>query len=150
MVARYRTVLVGTDGSASSLRAVDRAAEIAHAAGAQLVLACAYRPMRGREAAAAQEALGELGYQVVGSHPAEDALREAAARARAAGADEVSQIAQDGEPVDVLIALADRYAADLVVVGNRGLGSLVGRLLGSVPAAVTRRARCDVLVVHTT
>ena len=37
-----------------------------------------------------------------------------------------------------------------VVVGNRGLAGLRGRLLGSVPADATRRCECDVLVVHTT
>ncbi|MGZ4519898.1 MAG: universal stress protein, partial [Mycobacteriaceae bacterium] len=38
----YRTVLVGTDGSDSSLLAVDRAASIVAAGGGQLVIACAY------------------------------------------------------------------------------------------------------------
>jgi nucleotide-binding universal stress UspA family protein len=34
-------------------------------------------------------------------------------------------------------------------VGNRGLNTLAGRILGSVPADVSRRAACDVLIVHT-
>jgi nucleotide-binding universal stress UspA family protein len=37
-----------------------------------------------------------------------------------------------------------------VVVGDRGLDSVKGRLLGSVPADATRRSEVDVLVVHTT
>ena len=40
--------------------------------------------------------------------------------------------------------------ADLVVVGNRGLNSLAGRILGSVPANLSHRSPCDVLIVHTT
>jgi nucleotide-binding universal stress UspA family protein len=40
--------------------------------------------------------------------------------------------------------------ADLLVVGNRGLNTLSGRLLGSVPSDVARRAGVDVLIVHTT
>ncbi|PWD40958.1 universal stress protein, partial [Gordonia paraffinivorans] len=40
--------------------------------------------------------------------------------------------------------------ADLLVVGNRGLNSIAGRLLGSVPADVARKSSCDVLIVHTT
>ncbi|MGG7614308.1 universal stress protein, partial [Streptomyces sp. ZG43] len=35
-------------------------------------------------------------------------------------------------------------------VGNRGLRSLAGRLLGSVPADIARKAPVDVLIVHTT
>ncbi len=37
----YRTVVVGTDGSESSLRAVARAGALAGACGASLVIACA-------------------------------------------------------------------------------------------------------------
>jgi hypothetical protein len=38
----------------------------------------------------------------------------------------------------------------MLVVGNRGLSSVAGRLLGSVPSEVSRRAKTDVLIVHTT
>jgi nucleotide-binding universal stress UspA family protein len=40
--------------------------------------------------------------------------------------------------------------ADLLVVGNVGLSTIAGRLLGSVPANVARRSKTDVLIVHTT
>jgi len=149
-VSGYRTVLVGTDGSESSFRAADRAAEVARGSGAKLVLACAYRPMSARDVQDAQDALGGESYKVAGSTPAEDVLRDAADRARAAGLGEVETIAVEGDPVDELIALAQRTSADLVVVGNRGLNSLAGRLLGSVPANISHRATCDVLIVHTT
>lgn len=43
----------------------------------------------------------------------------------------------------------DRHV-DLVVLGNRGLNSLAARLLGSVPANISHRATCDVLIVYTT
>ena len=36
------------------------------------------------------------------------------------------------------------------VVGNVGLSTIAGRLLGSVPANVARRSKIDVLIVHTT
>ena len=45
----YRSILVGTDGSPSSLLAVDRAAALAGATGAVLVLASAYHPMPEKE-----------------------------------------------------------------------------------------------------
>ena len=41
----YRTVVVGTDGSDTSLRAVARAGALAGAAGATLVVVCAYLPV---------------------------------------------------------------------------------------------------------
>ena len=146
----YTTVLVGTDGSESSYRAVDRAAEVARDAGATLLVACAYRPMSEREVRDAQEALGGEAYKVSGSHPAEDVLRDAAERAAKSGATDVQTFAVEGDPVDELARLAKDRAVDLVVVGNRGLNSLAGRLLGSVPANISHRADCDVLIVHTT
>ena len=146
----YTTVLVGTDGSESSFRAVDRAAEVARDAGATLLLACAYRPMSEREVRDAQDALGGESYKVSGATPAEDVLRDAADRARSAGVKDVDIVAVEGDPVDELARLAKDRGVDLVVVGNRGLNSLAGRLLGSVPANISHRATCDVLIVHTT
>jgi nucleotide-binding universal stress UspA family protein len=145
----YHTVLVGTDGSDSSYRAVDRAAALARDAAAKLVVVCAYHPASEREVAAANEALGDEAYQVVGSSPAEDSLRTAADRAAAVGAADVVTSAVSGDPVKSLIAAIDEHHADLLVVGNRGLNTLAGRLLGSVPSDVSRHARCDVLIVHT-
>lgn len=145
----YRTVLVGTDGSDSSLIAVERAAGLAAAGDSQLVIACAYFPATPREVKRASEELGEESYQVMGSAPAEDTLQTAQDRAKAAGAQNVVTKAVSGAPVDTLLALVDEVKADVLVVGNRGLNSLTGRLLGSVPSDAARKAVCDVLIVHT-
>jgi nucleotide-binding universal stress UspA family protein len=146
----YTTVLVGTDGSESSFRAVDRAASVARDAGATLLLACAYRPMSAREIQDAADALGGESYKVSGSTPAEDVLRDAADRAKGVGAKDIDTLAVEGDPVDALVSLVEKRKVDLLVVGNRGLNSLAGRLLGSVPANISHRAACDVLIVHTT
>jgi nucleotide-binding universal stress UspA family protein len=146
----YQTVLVGTDGSDSSFRAVDRAAALAADADAQLVVVCAYHPASAREVAEAGDALGrDVAYQVVGSTPAEETLRTAADRAKAAGATNVRTEAVTGDPVCTLVRAVEQHRVDLLVVGNRGLNTLAGRLLGSVPSDVSRQARCDVLIVHT-
>jgi nucleotide-binding universal stress UspA family protein len=151
-VSSYSTVLVGTDGSASSFRAVERAAELAAATGARLLIASAYQPLSVREEERAASALREDAYQVVGSHPAEDALREASGVAVRGGADKdtIDTVAEQADPVDLLVDLIANRGVDLCVVGNRGLNSLAGRLLGSVPANISHRASCDVLIVHTT
>ncbi|WP_142459219.1 universal stress protein [Geodermatophilus aquaeductus] len=151
-MSAYRTVVVGTDGSESSLRAVARAGALAGACGATLVVACAHLPAEvdERELSRARDVLRDEAYQVVGSHPAEDTVRQAGDVARAAGAGEVRTVAVVGSPVEALLDVVRREDADLLVVGNRGLNSVKGRLLGSVPADATRRSDCDVLVVHTT
>ncbi|WP_419995761.1 universal stress protein [Streptomyces boninensis] len=149
-MSAYQTILVGTDGSQSSLAAVAKAAELAADSQAKLVIVCAYYPMRGRDMARAQDQLGDEAYQIVGSAPAEDTLQTARDRALAHGAVDLQTIAVQGEPVPTLVRAGQDAAADLVVVGNRGLRSLAGRLLGSVPADVARRSGTDVLIVHTT
>lgn len=147
----YQTIVVGTDGSESSLKAVERAGALAGQAGARLIVACAYFPDdNDRGLDGAKDALGSEAYQVVGSFPAEERARNAADRARAAGARDVVPEAVTGEPVDVLLDVVAKHCADLLVVGNRGLNTIKGRLLGSVPSDATRRTGCDVLVVHTT
>ncbi|MDQ3734931.1 MAG: universal stress protein [Actinomycetota bacterium] len=147
----YQTIVVGTDGSASSLVAVERAGALAGEANARLVVACAYFPdQHDRGMEQAKDVLGREAYQVVGSSPAEERARTAADRARAAGARDVLTAAVTGEPVDVLLRVVAEHGAGLLVVGNRGLNTIKDRLLGSVPSDATRRAGCDVLVVHTT
>ena len=146
----FSTILVGTDGSESSFRAVERAASIAADTDAQLLIVSAYTQMSDRETRRAADALGEESYKVMGAHPADDILREAADVARKAGASKVDTVSKAGDPVDVLVKVVDEHKADLCVVGNRGLNSLAGRLLGSVPANISHSASCDVLIVHTT
>src|SRR5947209_8769825 len=149
-VASYTTILVGTDGSESSFRAVEQAAAVAADSGATLLIVSAYTEMSDRERSRASSALGAESYTVVGSHPADDILRDAADRAKKVGAGKVDTFCKSGDPVDVLVEAIEERKADLCVVGNRGLTSLAGRLLGSVPANISHRAACDVLIVHTT
>jgi nucleotide-binding universal stress UspA family protein len=57
-----------------------------------------------------------------------------------------SSAMMEGDPADVIVNLAARHEADLLVVGNVGMNR---RLLGSVPNTVTHKAPCSVLVVKT-
>jgi nucleotide-binding universal stress UspA family protein len=157
----YRTVIVGTDGSASSLRAVERAGEVAAHDNARLIVASAHTPTdeKGGWSRApspdrvadprAADALGSEGYRVHGRAPVYEILREARDRAKAAGARDIEERAIEGAPVTALVHLAEEVHADLLVVGDVGLDTVAGRLLGSVPAEVARRAKVDILIVHT-
>lgn len=149
-MSSYSKILVGTDGSASSFRAVEKAAALAADTGATLLIASAYQPLSERDRTRASQELGDAAYKVLGANPAEEALRDAKAIAAKAGAEKVETVAEAGDAVDVLVAIIEGRKVDLCMVGNRGLNSLAGRLLGSVPANISHRAACDVLIVHTT
>ena len=144
----YKTVVVGTDGSDSSLRAVDRAGHLASGPDAKVIVATAYFPAS--EDTRAADLLKDEGYKMAGNAPIYAILREARDRAKAAGATNIEERAIVGAPVDALVDLAEEVGADLLVVGNVGLSTIAGRLLGSVPANVARRSKSDVLIVHTT
>lgn len=144
----YSTVVVGTDGSDSSMRAVDRAAHLASGPDAKLIVATAYLPADQDTRSA--DLLKDEGYKLAGNAPIYELLRDAKDRAKAAGATNIEERAIVGAPVDALVDLAVEVGADLLVVGNVGLNTIAGRILGSVPANVARRSRTDVLIVHTT
>jgi nucleotide-binding universal stress UspA family protein len=144
----YNTVVVGTDGSESSLRAVERAGRLASGPDAKLIVTTAY--LATPEDTRAADTLKDEGYKMVGNAPIYEILKDAADRARAAGAVNVEERAVEGAPVDALVEVANEAGADLLVVGNVGLNTIAGRLLGSVPANVARKSKTDVLIVHTT
>lgn len=157
----YRTVVVGTDGSESSMRAVERAGEVAAAEDAKLIIASAHveEVEKGGWSRVpshdhvsdprAADTLGGEGYMLHGNAPVYAILRDAHDKAKAAGARNIQERAIEGAPVPALVKLVQQENADLLVVGDVGLDSVAGRLLGSVPAEVARKAKIDILIVHT-
>ena len=113
----YQTVAVGTDGSESSFRAVDKAATIAGDAGATLLIISAYHPQK--PDSDSDHALGEeSAYMVVGSAPAEQALTRAKERALKASSDvKVDTLAVEGNPVEVVIKVTSDRKAELAAAG---------------------------------
>jgi nucleotide-binding universal stress UspA family protein len=136
-----KTIVVGYDDTEPSMRALQRVIELAKAFGADVVAVSAARPL-----APAGRGIGPIDP----TDPPE-LHREELRRAKAI-LDEQDVAASFevglGDPVDLILEVADRRDADMIVVGTREPG-LVSRLLGlSVSETVQRRARCDVLIVH--
>lgn len=145
----YKKIVVGTDGSPPSLESVRHAATIAKAAGAELVVVCAYEPVdeatieRWRD-----EAPTEIAWRLGPTARAETAAEKGREVAAQNGVDARPRI-EHGEPADVLIDVADVEGADLIVVGNRGMKGAARFVLGSVPNTISHHAPCDVLIVKT-
>ncbi|HYV00207.1 MAG TPA: universal stress protein [Pyrinomonadaceae bacterium] len=53
-----------------------------------------------------------------------------------------------GLPREAILEEAERWKADLIVLGSHGYGAWRGFLLGSVSRAVVAQAKCSVEVVH--
>jgi nucleotide-binding universal stress UspA family protein len=143
-------VLVGTDGSYTSFRAVEKAAQLAADKDGSLLIVSAYLEPSHHDQKAAEDEMGDMAYQFRGSNPAEAALREAEEKAKAAAEVEVTTETGKGEPLEVLGHLASERGADYVVVGNVGRRGLAGRLTGSVPEGIKRHITdAEVIVVNT-
>ena len=145
-------ILAAVDGSASSLKAVDLAADLAGKYGAELVLVTVERDIvtvisEEVRAYARAEHIEDLT-----SDPsfaaAENVLAGARLRAQTKGAPLVLTEVGSGDPAEAIITLAQDRNADLIVLGSRGHGRLAGLLLGSVAQKVVAHAACPVLVVR--
>jgi nucleotide-binding universal stress UspA family protein len=136
------TVAVGTDGSETAAAAVGQAAEIARRFDAKLVLLSAFNDSGGR---AAGEDI-ELQWATNSSARVSSILERLEAELGESGIDCEAR-ADEGDPAEVLVQLAEECSADLLVIGNKGMHR---RLLGSVPNTITHKADCSVLVVKTT
>lgn len=123
----YRKILVGTDGSSTAAKAVDRAVDVAKASGATLTIMSVGRADKAGPVVA-NEAAKYAGSGVV-----------------------IDTKVVEGEPVGSLVDEAKNGDYDLLVTGNRGMTGVTRFLrLGSVPNKVSHNLPCSMLIVKTT
>jgi nucleotide-binding universal stress UspA family protein len=145
----YASIVVGTDGSDTARQAVRQAAELAARLGATLRIVSAYEPVpAGRLREEAQQVPPDLEWMVNPREDVDTTLRDAAETARAGGV-EAETYARQGDPADAILDVAEEQAADLIVVGNKGMTGARRFLLGSVPNRVSHHAPCSVLIIRT-
>lgn len=140
----FRRILCPTDFSASSQHAMAFAVSLAKEAGATVtalhVVEASDAPydnrvpgevadLRSRQRAAAERAL----------HDVTDACRSGSA---------VEEVVVLGRPHHQIVRIAEEQAADLIVIGVRGRGSLDTVLFGSTTNQVVRRAPCPVVTIR--
>jgi nucleotide-binding universal stress UspA family protein len=145
----YTRIVVGTDGSATATLAVEHAAALARAFGAELHLVSAYKNPSVILAATpeAMVAVDDTEWREAMQADAEASLAALTERLADSGI-EVTAHAAGGDPAKVIVEMATRLSADLLVVGNKGMKGR-RRLLGSVPNTVAHQAPCSVLIVET-
>jgi nucleotide-binding universal stress UspA family protein len=120
MAARPRQILVGFDGSESSRRALDAAADLVGYGSSLAVVFVRHEDSPSTPIELAREQLLQ---------------RQLTAR----------YLEPSGQPGREIVDAAQAIGADLIVVGRR---NVLKRVLGSVSGSVVRRAHCDVLVVR--
>jgi nucleotide-binding universal stress UspA family protein len=132
------SIVVGTDGTDTAERAVDRAGTFARAFGATVHVVSAYSddttPLVG------------AGRQGDRAH-AQQHLDRAQEQLAKQGVESEAHLSSQ-EAGRALVAIADEQHAQMIVVGNQGMTG-AKRVLGSVPNHVSHHAHCDVVIVHT-
>ncbi|WP_349866698.1 universal stress protein [Leifsonia sp. WHRI 6310E] len=132
-------IVVGVDGSASSIAALRRGVTIAESLGCSLVGVTVW-----------EFPPSWPGYVMGGWSPEADAHAIAAeAAAEVFGETSpswYSSVVRSGPPAPELVA--ESTGAEMLIVGSRGRGGFTGLLLGSVSRACAERAACPVLVIH--
>jgi predicted unusual protein kinase regulating ubiquinone biosynthesis (AarF/ABC1/UbiB family)/nucleotide-binding universal stress UspA family protein len=130
-----KRILVATDESPTAAHAVEWAAETAHRYGAELLLVSVLVP---------ENLVGSLEEETAakGLRLTELAQTLAGARGRAL-------VVSDSDPATAIVRAAEEEAADMLVVGNVGMGDRKEFLLGNLPNRVSHNARCSVVIVNT-
>lgn len=129
------TIIAATDGSAAATVAVGKAAALAEAQDAELVLLYVRPPLDSREVFR-PATIPDLGAYL------EDV------RARLSNV-KVRTREEAGDPAETICDVAEQEGADVIVVGNRGTQGKRRWFLGSVPNAVVQHAPCSVYIVDT-
>jgi nucleotide-binding universal stress UspA family protein len=158
-----KTIVVGFDGSEAATRALERAAELAEALSARLVVVSVERsavaaPVVEPEAAlapsplAAAIASGQMPRETGPAQPEPEELArrrlEQARMVLTRRRVEAEYVAELGSAAERLLEIAAEREADLLVVGSPHHGLLERLLARPVDEAVARRANRDVLLVH--
>lgn len=142
----FERIVVGTDGSETATNALREAARLAGLCGAELHIVSGYHPKGALKVSGAGS--GVEPWMVSSEYEVEGILRDAADIARRERIEVVTHH-EAGNPAKALVTIADQVDADLVVVGNRGMKGLKGKVLGSIPNDVAHQANCAVLILHT-
>jgi nucleotide-binding universal stress UspA family protein len=131
-------IVVGIDGSDNSRRALTWAVELALALDADVVAV---------HAVGLLERFGEVGDQS-GTYPGirHDFDTEWCEALETPGLRSV-RLLRDGNPVSVLLAVAEEHDAGLIVVGGRGVGGFPELLLGSTSTQVAQHATRPVAII---
>jgi nucleotide-binding universal stress UspA family protein len=152
----FEKILVPLDGSEHSIRALEKAVQIAKKFQGKITLIHAYsvsvQPIIMPEPTLSSPGIPVLTSEEI-SGVAEAArasggklLTDGEEKAKAGGV-EVGKMLVEGHAVQEIVKAAKEGNFDLIVMGARGVSHIRGLLLGSVSDAVIHHATCPVLVV---
>jgi nucleotide-binding universal stress UspA family protein len=142
----FKRILLPTDGSELSSRAVLAGVSFAKEVGAQLVGMTALPDFKTFTANADMLESTEDEYLAVSEARAGKYLAEIADAARAAGVDCSTVLVRSDDPHDAILRTARECACDLIIMASHGRHGMTGLLLGSETQKVLVHSAIPVLV----
>jgi nucleotide-binding universal stress UspA family protein len=139
-------VLVATDGSEGGNRAVDYAARLAKREGFDLLIVNIVGGLPDKLFSAFTDAQQQWFNDLLESLSAE-LLSKARDRARKIGVGTIELESRGGEIAPAIIEIAQRKAADVIVVGKHGAGLVESLLIGNVAHKLASLAPLPVIIV---
>jgi len=146
----YRHLLVPTDGSELSVRALDQAIGLAKVLGAQLTVLHAQPPVP-LPILGLGDAIDPVTIDTMMRATREGAaavMDAAIAQVRGAGLQASQQAVEHASPHLAIVTAARELGCDLIVMASHGRRGLEGLLLGSETQKVLATSPCPVLVVR--
>ena len=144
----YKNILIATDGSSLSARAVEHGTNLAKAVGAPVLLLTVCE--RFHVFAIESDQLGETpaSFREHMQKHAERTLAEASEIARTIGVDASTLHMDDDAPYQAIIRTAEGQRCDLIVMASHGRGGVSALFLGSETMKVLSHSKIPVLVVR--
>ncbi|MGY5148373.1 MAG: universal stress protein [Candidatus Nitrosopumilus sp. bin_7KS] len=136
----FKSILVPIDGSIYSEKSLDRASELVGALGSVLILIYVVEksiPINFLDRKEYLELLRKFGTNVL--EKANKKLLKKGITAKI--------FLKEGNIVNEIEKIVKKEKCDLIVVGNKGLGSVSRLLLGSVSNKISQSSSCSVLIV---
>lgn len=140
-------ILVTTDGSALSDKAVATAVELAKSLGVELV-AFTTLPVYPYSGIGESSGVAAADYQARAGAEASDRLARTQRLASEAGVNCHTSMLEDDQPYRAIITAADKHECGLIVMASHGRRGVHGLMLGSETQRVLTHTQRPVLVVR--
>ncbi|OJG89774.1 universal stress protein [Enterococcus silesiacus] len=142
----YKNILVGVDGSDQGNLAYQQAIEVAKRNNGRVIVAHVIE----------NKVYTMMGYSSLNdslldqeTENAKELLDDCKAYAKSVDFSNVEPVVTYGSAKDMMCKdLPEKYAVDLIMVGQSGLNAVERLMIGSVSSYIIRHAPCDVLIVH--
>lgn len=142
----YTKILIPTDGSELSRKALTHGVELAQKIGASVVILTVTLPFQVFSAEAAMIEDTPADYSERVAIQAAKTLSAAAAVAAAAGVTTETLAVENDRPYEAIIATAAEKGADLIVMSSHGRKGISALILGSETSKVLTHCRIPVLI----